>query len=481
MKKTDYDVIIIGAGIGGLVCGCYLAKAGLKVLILEKNHNPGGCCCSFKRKGFTFDAGVFSLGDCRPEGNLGKIVSDLGLKKFIALQQLNPTEVIITPKHQIVIGNNLNQIIKEFQNHFPKEKKNIEDFFLFLNSASTGELYTKFRTLSFSQLLESYFHNRQLKEILKTVMATFGKPSTKTSAVTAAIVFKEFVIDGGYYPTEGGTQGLPDALVKCFRESGGKIKQTNLVKKIIVDNGCAKGVVTERNKIFLAKFIVSNIDATQTFVELVGKENLEKKFLKEIKRVEPSISTFMLFLGLKSKISSLQHQCKYTCTLSESVDNVLSEIDKNNLSNIGDNFLISSPSSYDNKLAPINNESVCILVSVPFKDKEFWQKNSQKITNTILGKVERVIPNLRGDVKIKEVATPLTYHKFTCNYNGAACGWAPTPEQVANPVFRHNTPVKNLFLCGHWTLIGFGVSRVSLSGFNTYRLIMSNYINKKRI
>ncbi len=67
-QNYDYDAIIIGAGIGGLVCGCYLAKAGMKVLIVEKNAQPGGYCTSFTRGGFTFDSCVHSLGSLRPEG-----------------------------------------------------------------------------------------------------------------------------------------------------------------------------------------------------------------------------------------------------------------------------------------------------------------------------------------------------------------------------------------------------------------------------
>ncbi|MBU2034919.1 MAG: FAD-dependent oxidoreductase, partial [Candidatus Omnitrophica bacterium] len=78
-KKYDYDVIIIGAGISGLVCGCYLAKAGLKTLVVEKNVNVGGYCTSFTRKGFRFDACVHFLSTLRKEGKFHKILNNIGL------------------------------------------------------------------------------------------------------------------------------------------------------------------------------------------------------------------------------------------------------------------------------------------------------------------------------------------------------------------------------------------------------------------
>ncbi len=64
-NSNAYDAAIIGAGLGGLVCGCYLAKAGMKVLIVEKHFKPGGYCTTFKRKDFTFDAAAHSFGGYR--------------------------------------------------------------------------------------------------------------------------------------------------------------------------------------------------------------------------------------------------------------------------------------------------------------------------------------------------------------------------------------------------------------------------------
>jgi phytoene dehydrogenase-like protein len=89
-NKDSYDAIIIGAGISGLVCGCYLAKAGMKVLIAEQHFKPGGYCTSFKRKEFTFDAAAHSIGGLTMYGNLAKIFEELGIDQKIKIKKYDP-------------------------------------------------------------------------------------------------------------------------------------------------------------------------------------------------------------------------------------------------------------------------------------------------------------------------------------------------------------------------------------------------------
>lgn len=126
-----YDAVIIGAGISGLVCGCYLAKAGMKVLIVEQHDKPGGYCTSFKRKGFTFDAAAHSFGSYREGGNFRKILTELGVDKIIKIKRFNPSDIVITPDFKITFWNDLEKTINEFQMAFPEEGNKIR-IFLFI-------------------------------------------------------------------------------------------------------------------------------------------------------------------------------------------------------------------------------------------------------------------------------------------------------------------------------------------------------------
>src|SRR4030043_950702 len=114
MPKKDkeiYDAIIIGAGIGGLVCGCYLAKAGMKVLIAEQHYKPGGYFTSFKRRGFSFDAAAHSFGNYREGGHVRKILTEIGVDKIIKIKRFDPSDIIIAPDFKLTFWNDTNATI----------------------------------------------------------------------------------------------------------------------------------------------------------------------------------------------------------------------------------------------------------------------------------------------------------------------------------------------------------------------------------
>ncbi len=167
LKKDTYDVIIIGAGIGGLVCGCYLAKAGLKVLIVEKNPKVGGYCQSFTRDGFTFDACVHYLGSLREDGQLRCVLRELELESEINFIRMDPSDVIITSKDRFVFYRNVKNTIDALARRFFSERKNIERFF---NDISKGEFFEKIilfkKYITFGALLEDYFKNKNLRQVL---------------------------------------------------------------------------------------------------------------------------------------------------------------------------------------------------------------------------------------------------------------------------------------------------------------------------
>jgi Phytoene dehydrogenase and related proteins len=114
----------------------------------------------------------------------------------------------------------------------------------------------------------------------------------------------------------------------------------------------------------------------------------------------------------------------------------------NNFSTIGGHFLVNCPSFNNHKAAPAGQESVCILVSVPFMNEKFWEINTNRIAERVLGVVSRVIPEIDGNIISKTIATPVTYKKFTSNRDGAAYGWAGIPSQVTKQVLTPKTNVQ---------------------------------------
>ena len=124
-----YDVVIIGAGISGLVCGCTLAKAGMKVLIVEQHSRPGGYCTSFRRGRFLFDAGPHCFGSYREEGVLRKILRSLEIDVRLKVLRSDPSDTLMTPDHCLSFWNDRERTMADFEASLPNRRPAIRKVF----------------------------------------------------------------------------------------------------------------------------------------------------------------------------------------------------------------------------------------------------------------------------------------------------------------------------------------------------------------
>ncbi|MDI7261317.1 MAG: FAD-dependent oxidoreductase, partial [Thermodesulfobacteriota bacterium] len=125
----DTDVIIIGAGMAGLTCGCLLAQKGLKVLMIEKNQKVGGCCTSFQRNGFSFDLSVQSIGECREGGRIWNLLKRLDLLDQIRFIPLEPAREYHFPDKSVIQSSSLETHIENLSRLFPGERKGIQEIY----------------------------------------------------------------------------------------------------------------------------------------------------------------------------------------------------------------------------------------------------------------------------------------------------------------------------------------------------------------
>lgn len=465
MEKYDYDAIIIGAGISGLVCGCYLAKAGMKVLIVEKNAKPGGYCTSFTRGGFHFDACVHSLGSLREDGNIRKILKELGLEKRLKIKRHDPSDIIIAPDFKIHFWNDLNKTIQEFQDNFPKEARKIEDFFFYIYGLE-GISFIPLRAITFQVLLDKYFKDEKLKAVLSLpLLGNAGLPAKKISAITGILIYKEFMFDGGYYPN-GSIQALPNILIERFKEFGGDVYFSSFVKRIKVKNKTVESVEIEKKGLISAKYVISNVDAMQTFVSLIGEEFISKDIASNLKKLEPSLSMFILYLGIE----------KYLKKQNDLIPNTniwfLPYYDIDKMYNTAINGDIDNLDWYLIRLLS-DNKSILMLVNAPFKDEQYWRVNKKRLIDVFIKKIENIIPDFSSHIIFKDAATPNTLYKWTLNYKGAAYGWAGIPSQIAITGFTQRTSIENLYLTGHWTTLAQGVAGVAYLGRDTSKKILN--------
>jgi len=459
--KDSYDVIIIGAGISGLVCGCYLAKAGMKVLIAEQHYKPGGYCTSFKKGEFTFDAAAHSFGGYREGGIVRKVFRDLGIENRIRIKRFDPSDIIITPDHKISFWNDMDKTISEFQATFSDEKDNIKNFFSLFNVDTKSLIHI--RSLTFKYLLDKYFKNDNLKAILSfPLWGNAGLPPSLISAFIAIRVYKEFHIDGGYYP-DSSMQALSDALAKRFKEFGGELRLSSLVKKIRTKDNRVNGVALEKSIFIPSKYVISNCDATQTFIKLFGKRKITNELLEKLRSMIYSLSMFIVYLGIDKSLMKLSHPGSNIWFLPHySIEDMYLAAKNRDLNNLEEFMLRVSP----------NSKVISAYFHVPFNNKNYWGNNKDKFLNLVINKIEEHIPGLSKHIIHKDAATPYTLYRYTLNYKGASYGWDSIPSQFADIDFKKPSFVKNFYMTGHWTTQGFGIPGVMYSGQDMAKSIL---------
>lgn len=468
-KKYDYDVIIVGAGISGLVAGCYLAKAGMKTLIVEKNRNPGGYCTSFKRKGFTFDSCAHSMGGVSGNGIVTRVLKELDINDRLSFSKYDPLDIIQAPDHRISFWSDLDRTVEELQSNFPKDSGNIRKFVDFIDNV-TGAKHIKLRNSTLQEMLDSFLDDDRLKSIIAFLAyGNLGLPPSRLSAFIAVKFYKQFILDGGYYPGER-IQDFPDALAERFREYGGALLTSRKVKKINVENNTANGIVTDKDEAFSAGYVISNCDATQTFSELINEDEISDRQKNALKGLEPSISFFILYLGVDDDLAMPWEPGNNFWYLSDyDLDNIYASSEKSVTEDI---------KWYMCRMMP-NKKSILAFTNAPYAESEFWKQHKESYRERFIGKIAELVPGLSDHIVYRDGATPHTLYKWTLNYKGAAYGWAGTPSQFAIPELSKKTTVSNLYMTGHWTTLAPGVPGVVYLGRDIAKLIIKREDNLK--
>lgn len=472
-EENEYDVIIIGSGIGGLTCGALLSKRGYKVLVLEQHYQVGGYCSSYQRKGFVFNTGIEDISGLWEKGPLTFLLRELGLKNEDLFAR-NTTRHIFQNK-EIDIPRSLEEFVKLLSENFPDERESISAFFdeaqkaykecykdaetygtplppeliakvfgarKLLNYLKEHPHFFDWLNKTYRQKLDEYFKNENLKTFLCDRMAYVGTAPEKTPANRALVACVSYYLHGGYFP-KGGAQRFADSLREFIESHGGKVLLGHKVDKILIENKRVKGVKVE-DKIFRSPVVVANVSAKTTFLELVSKENLDRGFAEYIERLKMSLTCFMVFLGVDKELSNYPTLIK----------------------NLDEDYEIVINSNADPSLAPKGKASITILTGANYHDfpergtKEYLQKKKE-LADELIQKAEKVIPDLSKYIIVQDAATPKTLERYTSMPEGALYSFDQSIG-VKRPYFK--TPIKGLYLAGASTFPGGGIEGSTISG-----------------
>ena len=488
---SDKDVIIIGAGVAGLTCGCLLAQRGLNVLIVEKNQKIGGCCSSFQKEGFSFDLSVQSLGECQEGGRVWNLLKKLDLLHHLRFIPLEPAREYHFPDQKIVQSSQLEAHIETLSRVFPDERMGIEkvygvlkkifDEFSHLPSSlnwfdpsslrSQFPYLLKYKDQTFKQLLDEHISDPFLKTILSIRSSYALLPPEEISAVGMAGIEMSY-FNHGVSCVEGRVEDLPLAMGEAFRKMNGKILTGLEVEKILMEKKKAIGIRLKNGESFTGKMIISNADARTTFSRLLGEDHLPAGYRSKLNGMRPSLSYFILYLGMDGSLEELSISNNEIFS-GHPISQEYQALYENRIPD-GAPFYLLAPSKVNPSHAPEGKSTLCLSVKAPYHFNRGWeQKTVGEVSESLISRASVLIPDLKRRILVRAEATPKTIERWTGNRMGAAYGWAQIPGQSGIYRLQRTTPIPNLYLTGHWTSPGGGIAAVVASGELTAEAIWS--------
>ncbi len=470
-----YDAVVIGAGIGGLVCAALLASNGCKVLLVERHKIPGGLCSFFKRKGFYFDAGAHYFGALgQPKSFVGLLLRQLKLELSFIPQ--DPVEILHFPDQVLELPANYFDYLEQLRRLFPEESEAITLFFDELlrvyrhqYRGQESELLVRYRGSTFQDRLDRFFSSPRLKGILGSSVGFVGVRPGEVSAAAMAAVIMSYHYEGGYL-AEGGSQSLPDSLMWRLKDLGAHLLLDTLVSGLIVENGRrVAGVELASGQKVQAGIVISNADARHTFLHLIGEKYLDRDYRETLRSSRESNSLKVLYLGLKCD-AGLLHGMRGWYFASDALNDPANGF-----------RYIATPTLEDPSLAPPGHHilTVSSACTEPVEQDgemytEEWSRHREDYEAETLAWLGGIIPGILERVVTQDTATRRTFHHYTANSRGAVYGWDCGPGQFGRDRLGIETPFENMFLCGHWAEPGPGVASVAISGALAARRAMKS-------
>ena len=481
-----YDVIVIGAGMGGLTAATLLAKEGCKTLLLEKESQVGGYVVSFKRDGFTFDATGAFVGGCQEGGELYRILEEMGIHEkveFIPIQNIRNVypgfEIRLQPGGFLSYAEALFDL-------FPNEEKGLKTYLSLVKRIgeeikSYSEITTvqkilfpfyfrnlvRFHRSSHQTILDQLFKGQEIKMALHSLPVT--EPPSRLSFLFLAVLINKALMEGVFYP-KGGMGRISEAMADAFRQTGGDLHLQREVEEILIRDRRVDGIRTKDGNTFQSSLVVSDVNPN-LLVKMLPSE-FRKPFEKKIRHFEYSLSCFILYIATNLDLRGMDlPYFTYLRFLSdlEEEDRILrrDEIPRN------PTMMVSIPTILDPTLAPPRQHVLSVLTNVPYHYQGKWGGGNferyrhikEEFSQKILRQLEsKLIPGLRDHLLFYEAATPLTLERYTGNEMGAMYGLASTTHQVGNLRPPQQTSVPGLFQVGHYTRPSHGIVGTSLSG-----------------
>ncbi len=454
--RGDFDVIVVGSGLGGLTCANRLSRAGHSVLLLEHHDQIGGLATWFKRKGHTFDVSLhgFPYGmvkTCKKYWN--KAIRD----SIVQLKNI----VFDNPQFSLTTTFSRDDFTRILQEKFGIARTVVEDFF-----TTVGRMnFYDDHSMTTRELFENFFPGRKdVHRLLMEPIAYANGSTLDEPAITYGIVFSNFM-NKGVYTFRGGTDKLIGMMAKELQQNGVIICTRAKVDRIVVKGGKVCGVVVS-GRVISAPSVVSNSGITNTVNNLAGREVFDSAFLDLFDQVKVNNSSCQVYFGLRPGESFDDiGDLLFTSTAREfSSDEMLDMETKSRTFSIY--YPRTRPDHPDYTVVASMNGNYDDWASL---DKEAYKAAKQAMIERCFVDLERYIPGIRTKVDWVEAATPRTFNRYTLHTRGTSFGTKFEGLGISRSIFK---AVPGLFHVG-----SVGIIMSGWLGAINYGVIVANDVD----
>jgi phytoene dehydrogenase-like protein len=476
------SIIIIGGGIAGLSAGCYGQMNGYKTTIFEMSDKAGGVATAWKRNGYTIDGAMNWMGGTKPGTALYNLWEELGAAPDWKIHYYECDSVsedkdgkIFTvycdadrfEKYLLGMAPEDSDVIKEFIQAIrtdtqydisveePPEPHNESDKTKIGQNPPLIQSKSKWEGVTFQD-----FSRRLKNPILRSFFEKSGTQPLK-------MLFRELGVhnskSAGY--VIGGARALVKPIEKRFRKLGGEIRFKSKVVKILVANDKAVGIRLADGREYHADYIISAGDGHTVIFDLLGGKYVNDAIKKMYER--PMLfSSVYVGLGIKRTFDDVPSSVSgYNFLLNQPIN--IAGRERKNITMLAYNF--------DPTLAPAGK--TVIVVSYPSnfdywhelrQDPARYQAEKERIAREVIAGLEQKFPGISSQVEMHDVATPVTWERYTGNWRGAYVGWM---RGAFDNISKTLPGLDNFFMAGQWVNAGGGMPEAAKSGRHTIQFI----------
>ena len=500
---ADYDVIVIGSGIGGLCSAALLSQMGKKVLVLEQHYTAGGFTHAYEREGYEWDVGVHYIGD------MGRKSQGRGLFDYISGGQLKWAEM--DPVYdRIILGDEHFDFVagkENFKNslklQFPDDTVAIDQYvdlvmtttkymaavsqtkamprpLAKLMSLSSKNKFPDYALDSSYNVLKGLTDNEKLIAVLCGQWGDHGCPPKESVFLMHALIAGHY-FNGGFYPV-GGASKIAETIIPQIQVSGGDVLTYADVQEILIVDDRAVGVEMVDGHCLYADYIISNAGVVNTFTKLLPVAISDKfGYRDRVQSLATSMSHGGMYIGLRGTADELQlPKTNLWIYLDQHHDENVAALRKDPSAPLPLVY-VSFPSAKDpnfQRRHPGRSTIEIVIGPCDFEQYRQWADKTwgkrgddyealkADLSERMLAALYKQLPHLQGKIDYSEISTPLSTNHF-CRYKqGEAYGLAHTKARFEQEWLTPKTRVKGLYLTGQ-DLISCGVVGALMAGMVT--------------